>query len=343
MITVSLDEKVYPVVKIATIVNALSAEDIAPSDALNGVHLSKSALSSPDTRVSLNQAIECYRNAARLTRNPHFAYHAGLRFHVTSYGMYGFAILSSMNFRLSIQLAVKYHQLATPLVDISFKEEGNRGEWSIFPLPHPQLDQRLYRFLVELQFGIQVSILRDVMGPSFAPLELHVTYSPPDDASSYPGVFGCKVLFGQTENRLVFDAAWLDRIPKLGNKITYLSTLKLCDELMEDMQLQSGLAGKVRELLLVNLIRPTSFDATAKHLHMTARTLRRKLREENTSFRKLVDELRMQVAIKYLVYTELTTENIASVLGFSDAANFRHAFRRWTKATPLRFRDLSRT
>lgn len=343
MMKVGLDEKVYPVVKIATIVDALSAEDVAPSDALNGVHLSKSALSSPDTRVSLNQVIESYRNAARLTRNPRFAYQTGLRFHVTSYGMLGFAILSSMNFRQSIRHAMKYHVLAAPVVGLSFKEEGNRGEWSILPIPHPQLDRRLYRFLVELSFGDVVSLHRDVMGPSFAPLELHVTYGPPDDASSYPDVFGCRVLFGQAENRLVFDAEWLDREPRLGNENTHLSTLKLCDELMQDMQLQCGLAGKVRELLLVNLMRRTSFDATAKHLHMTARTLRRKLREEGTSFHKLADELRMRVAIKYLVYTELSTEDVASVLGFSDAASFRHAFRRWTKATPLQFRHLSRT
>jgi AraC-like DNA-binding protein len=111
---------------------------------------------------------------------------------------------------------------------------------------------------------------------------------------------------------------------------------------MEDLQLRIGLIGKVREILLVNLMRPTSFDAIAKHLHMTTRTLRRKLGEENTSFRKLVDELRMHVAIKYLRDTDLTTEEIAYALGFSDAANFRHAFRRWTKLAPLEFRDFSR-
>lgn len=340
MIMVGLDEKVYPVVKIATIVNSLGAEGIPPADALNRVHLSKSALSSPDTRVSLNQVIECYRNAARLTRNPRSAYQIGLQFHITSYGMYGFAALSSRNFRQTMHFVMKYHQLATPLVDISFKEEGNRAEWVITPLPHPRVDQRLYKFLVELQFGIHVSMLRDVMGSSFIPRELHVTYSPPDAAPSYASVFGCRVLLTQAENKLVFDATWLDRVPKFGNDITYSSLLKPCDEMLARMH--SGLACKVRQLLSVNLMRPISFDATAKHLHMTARTLRRKLRMENTSFRNLIDELRMQVAIKYLRDTDLTIEDIAHALCFSDAGNFRHAFRRWTKGTPMQFRYLLR-
>ncbi len=84
---------------------------------------------------------------------------------------------------------------------------------------------------------------------------------------------------------------------------------------------------------------PTRIETVAKHLHMTSRTLKRKLSGENTSFRKLADELRMQIAIKYLRDTELTIEDIAYSLGFNEAANFRRAFRRWTKATPLEFRS----
>jgi AraC-like DNA-binding protein len=88
-------------------------------------------------------------------------------------------------------------------------------------------------------------------------------------------------------------------------------------------------------------MRPTSFSDIAGHLNMSARTLRRKLREENTSFRRLADDLRMQMAIKYLRDTDLTVKDIAEVLGFSEAANFRHAFRRWTKAAPHQFRAIS--
>jgi AraC-like DNA-binding protein len=72
---------------------------------------------------------------------------------------------------------------------------------------------------------------------------------------------------------------------------------------------------------------------------MSERTLRRKLQDEHTSFQKLLGELRMHVAIKYLRDTDLTPDEIADALGFSDAANFRRAFVRWTKETPHRFRE----
>jgi AraC-like DNA-binding protein len=335
------DDKIYPVVKLATVLNALADEGVSTEDALAGVRLSKGAISSPATRVSLNQVIECYRNADRIAHDRHFAYHAGLRFHVSAYGMYGFAILSSMNYRQTIHFTMKYHQLATPLNEIHFEEERGCGIWTFTPLPHSRVNARLYKFLVEMQFGIILSLHRDVMGPSFAARELHVTYGPTDDARKHPNIFGCPVLFDQSENKFIFDAAWLDGTPKLGNEIAYSTVVGLCDGLVEEFELRIGLVGQVRQILLTNLMRPTSFSDIAGHLNMSARTLRRKLREENTSFRRLADDLRMQMAIKYLRDTDLTVKDIAEVLGFSDAANFRHAFRRWTKTAPHQFRAIS--
>jgi hypothetical protein len=134
MINPGLDEKIYPVVKLATVVDALATEGVAPGDALQGVRLSKDAIASPATRVSLNQVIECYRNADRLAREPHFAFNAGLRLHVAAYGMYGFAILSSMNYRQTMQFAMQYHQLATPLTTMVFSEQGGCGIWTITPV-----------------------------------------------------------------------------------------------------------------------------------------------------------------------------------------------------------------
>jgi Arabinose-binding domain of AraC transcription regulator, N-term len=82
------DKAIYPVAKIATIVEILAAEGIAPAAALKGSRLTPSALPLPRTRVSLNQIIQCCRNAIALSRDPFFAYRAGLRFHVSTQGIW---------------------------------------------------------------------------------------------------------------------------------------------------------------------------------------------------------------------------------------------------------------
>jgi AraC-like DNA-binding protein len=275
------------------------------------------------------------------SREPFFAYRAGLRMHVSTFGLFGFAILTSANFRHTVRIAAKYHELTTPVVGISFTEKAGRGIWTMDPEPHPLIDTRLYRFLVEMQFGIHVSLHRDVMGQDFKPKELHVTYAAPLTVEQYRDAFSCGVLFDQPSNELAFDAALLDAIPPLGDKLTNPAILKMCDKLLEEFELRQGLSGKVREALLVNLAEPTPVDAIARHLGQSPRTLRRKLQDEGASIQKLRDELRLQVAIKYLRDTDMTVEEASDALGFNEASNFRRAFARWTNMSPHQFRTIS--
>jgi AraC-like DNA-binding protein len=252
--------------------------------------------------------------------------------------MYGFAILSSANFRQTADFAVKYSQLAAPVTEISFREEGKFGIWQIVPESHRLIDAALYRFIVELEVGTAISLHRDVMEPSFAPIELHFTFERPDSAKKGKQIFGCPALYGQPKNKIVFDAKWLNEKPRLGNAITFAQALQLCNTLLQQLRLSGGESGKVRKIYLASMGRPITFDTIAKRLNTSTRTLRRRLRQEGTSFRHLIDELNSQVAIKYVRETGLTVEEIAFAMGYGDAAAFRRTFRRWTGRAPHEFR-----
>ncbi|MDH2385517.1 AraC family transcriptional regulator [Bradyrhizobium sp. CER78] len=103
--------------------------------------------------------------------------------------------------------------------------------------------------------------------------------------------------------------------------------------------MRNGIAGKIRAILLRDIASPLTFEAAAKMLGINDRSLRRQLHQQGLSFRGLRDELRTQIAAKYLRGTKLANEDIALALGFSDAANFRRAFHRWTNKTPSQFRN----
>jgi AraC-like DNA-binding protein len=338
-----MEERIYPIYKLSAVIAALRAEGVSPEGALGETGLAEADLTSASTRISLKQLFQVFHNCIQYSADPYFAYHAGRRFHVSTYGMYGFAILSSMNFRQTAKFVVDYHQLATPHANIAFEEGCGHGYWITTPLPDPIVDAALYRFVVELQFGLQESLHKDVMGPTFSPKELHVSYLPVTDPQVYRETFGCPVVFGQSDNRFVFDAKWLDGEPPLGNRLSYAAVIELCDQLYGDLRLRAGMAGRVREILLVSVARPPNFSDVAQKLDMAERSLRRRLQEEGVSYQSLLDEIRMRMAIKFLRETSLTVEDIAFAIGFGDAANFRHAFRRWTGSTPSGFRRLSRS
>ncbi|WP_233559966.1 helix-turn-helix transcriptional regulator [Oleomonas cavernae] len=144
--------------------------------------------------------------------------------------------------------------------------------------------------------------------------------------------------YGQPTNTLAYDASWLDVPPPLGNRQTYATLIPLCDDLLADLMQRQGIAGKVRSILLQDLSNPPGLEATAGALKMPARSMRRQLGLQGTTFQKVLDEARSQIAAKYLRTTAMTVEDIAAALGFSDAANFRQAFRRWTSRSPRDFR-----
>lgn len=338
MHTLGPDKKAYPVAKIAIVTEALQETGVEPAQVLRGTGLDVKDLSSAATHVSIGQVLNVYSGAARIVRDPGFAFRTGLRFHVSAYGMYGFAILSSTDFRQTHKFAVQYHQLATPVADIHFREIDGKAVWTVTPISLPEVDTDLYRFLVELQFGHFLSLHRDVMGPQFAPLEFHLAYAKPRGGKTFAEVPKCKVSYGQAENKFVFDARVLDGPTPLGNHITNQSLIALCDALLEDLQLGAGVAGQVRAALLEKLGHDMSLVAVSERLDIPPRTLRRKLQQEGTSFREIVDQLRAQLSVKYLRDTELTVEDIAFALGFSDAANFRQALRRWTGKSPSQLR-----
>jgi AraC-like DNA-binding protein len=339
-IKVGYGEKLHSATKVAALIDALLNEGIPPAEALRGVHLRVDELHLPTTRVSLNQMIEACRNAMKLTHDPYLAFNVGSSIHLSTYGMYGYAMLCSTDFRGTMEFAVKYHQLATPLTNIAFEEKGNYATWTIALLPHPRIDAALYQFITELQIGIHISLMRDVIGPSFAPRKIAVT-SPASGTRLTQELVGCPMLVEQPANQIVLDSAWLDKAPKLGNRATHAAVLEICDRLLVELGRRSGIAGRVREVLLEDIANRPDFEAVAKRLHVAERTLRRQLRAQKTSFRELIDELRMQLAIKFLRDTDMTGEDIAVAIGFSDAANFRHAFRRWTRESPSEFKHLA--
>ena len=88
--------------------------------------MSPAELLSPHTRVSVQQVLIACGNAIRLSQDPSLAFRAGASMHVSSLGMYGFAILSSADFRNTMSFCERYHVLATPLVMLTFREE-HRG------------------------------------------------------------------------------------------------------------------------------------------------------------------------------------------------------------------------
>jgi AraC-like DNA-binding protein len=337
-LVVGLGERVYESTKLAALFDVLVSDGHRADEILRRVDLPEKDVHSPKARISLKQLMTACKNAIQLSRDRYLPYRIGTSIHISTYGMYGFAILCCPNFRRAMDFAERYHALAAPLATIEFAEEKAFASWTIEPNVHAATDPQLYRFITELQIGIHISLMRDIMGSAFAPDEICLTYPEAEDFTLPVDQAGCDVRFTSLTNQIVFQSTWLDQAASLGNKTTFPTIVALCDDLLDDLKLRIGIAGKIRALLLRDIADPPTFAAVAQFLGANERSLRRQLRQQGLSFRGLLDELRTQIALKYLRSTKLAIEEIALALGFSDAANFRRAFHRWTNKAPSEIR-----
>lgn len=335
---VGSNERIYESTKLAALFDILVEQDCPADEILRDVDLTVDEVHSPRSRISLAELMTACKNAIRLSSDPHLPYRIGTSIHISAYGMYGFAILCCPDFRKAMAFAELYHALAAPLTTIEFTEKQGSASWVIEPNARAITDPQVYRFITEMQIGIHISLMRDVMGPAFTPEQISVAYPQARDFGLPADQIGCPVSFASRTNQITFKSSWLDRAANLGNKTTYPAIVALCDDLLTELKSRIGVAGEIRALLLRDIANAPTLAAIAKLLDVSDRSLRRQLSEQGISFRGLRDELRMQIALKYLRTTELANEDIALALGFSDAANFRRAFRRWTNKSPSEIR-----
>jgi AraC-like DNA-binding protein len=335
---VGLNERVYQPTKLAALFDMLVEQGCAAGEILKNVNLTVDEVHAPKSRISVADLITACENAIRLSRDPHLPYRIGASAHISAYGMYGFAILCCPDFRKMMAFAELYHALAAPLATIEFSEKDGFASWTIEPNARAATDPRVYRFITEMQIGIHISLMRDVMGSGFTPDRIELAYPEARDFGLPGDEIGCRISFSGRTNQIIFQSKWLNQAANLGNRTTYPMVVALCDDLLQELKSRVGVAGEIRALLIRDIANPPTLAAIAKLLQVSDRSLRRQLQEQGISFRGLLDELRMQIALKYLRTTRLANEDIALALGFSDAANFRRAFRRWTNKSPTEIR-----
>jgi AraC-like DNA-binding protein len=153
---------------------------------------------------------------------------------------------------------------------------------------------------------------------------------------------------GQTVGRLLFDCTWCEvRFPLawreqlIGTADPNMVRLaeEQCRHALQNLEQSEGLLGRVRQLASEHLEQEGGLERVASALHMTPRTLRRRLQEVGTNYKTLVEELRERRARDLLAHSSHSVEQIAAMLGYGDPSNFGRAFRRWTGQSPTMWRQ----
>lgn len=247
-----------------------------------------------------------------------------------AYDVFGCLIAASGTLGEAALRATRLIGLATSTVRLSFYHEGDRVTLAVEPF-YPEL---VHRETIEFMVGTLHVIARRIAGRSLPAIEVCFTHERPPAVAHYERFFAAPVRFGAALNGVIFDAALLD-IPVCSRDPRVCAALqRQAEELMESERML-GFKAQVRAALARELRGgDPSVTRVAAALELHRKTLSRRLRTEGTSFRRLRDELRMQLARRYLSEQGLSVEEVAFLLGYSERSAFHRAYRRWTGHTP---------
>lgn len=309
-------------------------QGVGRSRCLRGSGIDDRMLHDPTALVAAHQELALVRNVLdALGDPPGLGLAAGAQYHLTAYGIWGFALISSATVRDCLAIGLRY-------VDLTFAFSIPRGERDDrqfrLTLPDETIPADVRRFLVERDAAAVMTIFRDLIGGPVPLHEMRLRFAEGPSAEPYRSFFGVPVRFDCPTSTAVFDPALLDQRLPQANEHTAQVCRAQCQELAEHRRGRGGTARAVRERLLRHGGSGGMEDA-ARALHVTSRTLRRKLAEEGTSYRALVAEVRQLLAEDLLRGGTLPVEAVAARLGYAEASSFVHAFRRWTGVTPAAY------
>lgn len=305
---------------------------------LAGTQISPDLLGDADTLITPDQEMRLIENLILgLSDRPAAGFELGLCYTVATFGTWGFALRTSRNLREALERAVRYLPLSTAYCRFSIVAQGEMLEIRADPsdIPAP-----LRQFLLERDLGTAIQLIQELNlgGHPIRSLQLSGPTLP--YAQQMQELCGLPISFGHPRNTLVLSQAVSQRpLPTYDEHLVRLLEDQ-CRQLLQRRQLD-GIAGQVRQQLLGGMGLVTSLDDMAAALHLSTRSLRRKLDAERTSYRALVNDVRRQLADQLLRSTTMKIEELAAHLGYADTASFTRAFRRWHGLSPGQYRDQS--
>lgn len=313
---------------VALLVTEGRAAGVPVEGMLAGSGLSADDLADHRREVTAAQELRVVRNLLRAA--PATAgMRVGARYHASTFGALGFALMSSRTLGDAANLALRF-------IDLSFTftipAAGLDGTTVVVGFDDRALPDDVRRFLVERDLAAIWTVLRELGGglPRLGAVRLGF---PPADPEPCRAVLGLEPEFGCARTELRFDADWLDLPLPQANPHSLALSEALCRDLVSRRRRRSGIAEHARVMIAQRVADGAPMPEVAAALGLSERSLRRRLAEADTSYRALLDEVRHALA-EELLAAGLLVGDVALRLGYAEATSFILAHRRWTGRTP---------
>ena len=293
------------------------------------------------TRLPLKVLLDFIEGIVSETHMHSIGLDIGSQVHLSDYGVMGHAVMSVATLKEAIEFINKYKhllieginsELLTTPETITIKLESVFNHQSLIPL-------------IELEFASLIRLGKIISGPinchKVQAKEVHFSHGPQTCNKKYAEVFKCPVKFNKIENAIIIERAVLSTPIYTPDPSLFIMIMQRIETASANMPspLHLRVFDHIFTVMMNSIVSamPKAED-TARHFNMSISALKKHLKQENTHYTIICDEVRKKIAIHLIRQKELKLKAIYHQLGFSSASAFNRAFRRWMGASPSQYK-----
>jgi AraC-like DNA-binding protein len=314
----------------AAFAQALERLDVAPL--LKRAGLSIEQVQDPDARIGVRNQIRFLDIVAHDLSDEFLGFRLAQTFELRKLGLLYYVLASSDTLGEALQRAARYCTIHNEGVTVTYRQAKDIS----MTCKYVGVARSADRHQIEFFITALVRLCRQLTGRHLTPSWIKLMHRRSEVPSEFRTFFGCPIEFGSDIDEVTYPGA-AARLP-IVSADPHLNSLlvQYCDEALASRKVKSS----AWRLSVENAIAPLLPHGRARiaeishRLGISPRTLERRLATEGMTFSRVLDELRLDLAMRYLRDRGLPISEIAWLLGYREASAFNHAFKRWTGRTP---------
>ena len=314
--------------------NILESYGIDPEPLFLAMALNPELMQKPGARYRLDNLDNLWRKASEVIDDPCFGLKAADLWHPSNFSALGYAMLASDTLRTALERFDRYHRVVTDERPIKLDEtEEGLTLTMVFSHERRDIPERNAAALAVIMSMCRLNYAADL-----APVSVTFTHPKPSCSARFYEYFRSPVVFEAPANSLTLSIEAVDRKLRGANPQLAELTDQVMIEYLAKLD-QDEITQKVKAIIIDQLPSGNVTDESVGWvLHMSSRKLQRQLESAGTTFNTLLNEIRQDLAQKYLREHDTTMTEIAFLLGFSESSAFSRAFRRWMGLSPSAYR-----
>jgi AraC-like DNA-binding protein len=285
-------------------------------------------------RVAAAQFHAMYDHAAAATRDAGLVLRVAAAIKPRHFGIFGYVTMTCASLLDVGDVLIRYEGLVDNLYRLRLQRRGERIE--LHWLPRSEAPGALS---MKLSLASWIVYARQLCGRPELPSEAHFSCPAPADIGPYTRLFRGPVHFGRPLTRLVGTVQdWNSPVVNF-DPVAHRGFVTRVEARLSEHSGEPELLRSLKSVLSANLAgNRLTLRHAAESLHLPPRTLQYRLEHLGLSFREALDQVRRSHAEQLLQNPRISLAEVAFLLGYSDQANFQHAFKRWLDQSPGEYR-----